>query len=1619
LEKHATDNPFRGIGLSTFLLHMVQLQAVSMEYSTDMYLQSNISSLAFQWYKHHGFELAPTNNLAKLPATLKLWYGNCQKKSHTTPFVHFVPTEVWNNDIKKMDKDPLSAEWQAQRLLLCKLTGLVHQGSCIDVDIPTVESEEMKVFFSVLPTKDYATFLTFPFKESGERINDATNKLNILNHPFFKFRNEGEELRSMEFADMESNVSHTKVPFTSVKIQYIDYQALKEDIVKKNYDLWLKDDMINFFSRWLMRNTSSQYVMATEIIDTVVSAYVTVYLNYFYKSQPNTYFPMMAMDAIHLYLDSRRNLLTKKFIFFPQNEDNKHWWGWVAVNPWSHILNILESQELRKDPKKKTSSEDDVKYISGMLPCDGMDGKSKRSLKDSFHLIWLLNMASAYRDMMVEDVYKNFDIANHTPESYFLIGCCGPFGILDKDLLGKITYPLLHLDNKIKPKQIDGSNCGVIWCLFIFDIMQQALFPYDFEFDKKKKGLLPIDIGIGKTWIHPNQWVATIKNQKSASKEKAEKSQKEYQESLYKAFREEMVILLERLRYLRVENQAGNDEIQAPMNWGEIPSHYNELVRHMGKVFSTNPFFAADRSDLIEEFKERVESLTSIGPVVPGGIFLKPSTDLLDNQKLHDWFLPLDQQYIMKNRGGSYQDLTPLELPFDKAKFELVCQQITASEIFARANLLGSVDSENIAGQSTSTGIDPRDSVHNNESKTDDCMASQPSSNIEKDSEILDEVQKQDAGATQKGLEKDDLEIEDSNVLPKSPKQAHDVMKDKDEIVLDAGVAKKDIDTDKPETVDKDVPSTSTGDMKDKNEEILEENIDPAIQASANNDQSSKNDDEVDKQDDKSKEQGLEDNKKLSPKEKRTWMSGRKSGASTYPPATDSDTDENKSKSNVEEDNNPLSSSPQKGKSQGTRSKRKVPPRTAEESPKLFTPAKRKKQSSPKFNKNDNTEEQKSDENRKMSPTEKKNWLIGRKSIGDVPPEEQISEVDDEKTLTDEDEDNQPLSSVLKPPPFASLADSSQTNLKSWRKLPPTAKGYTRKLQAEKQQKKPKQNTPPGKRKKLVKSQHGPRKKKEKKSNDSLMARKLASHQERWANADDNAPNEETQNDKYDYLIKKDWDDLVIIEEQTWKATDLRNQEAYKLSDLFNLDNEIPFDPSILEVSQTNVREATGDIKELLNVPTQGDFVEQQALLKGENLEKWNKFYKEVNEILETEVTLHQVTHVTELGWEPANEIRSTQLSRDKKLRGRYCLNATQADGTVLKGIPAQTDWVEAHFNKKVLAAAQKAWFSAMKKNEIVSLDGERKRMKLSGFVNVEWVGIPVQIEKDTINQLRYIPPKKLLVGDVFKKVDVNTTPGVKVWEFATDKDGRRIKVDRTEKEEKVIPEKWQGYCNETKNAYTLTTEFVERNFTAGFMEQAKIMRSQGKKMFLKVPPGSAKQHHSISSISDKAPDMKFVQAEGERACMLYSFASVLHHIGAREVASHVRQLTSRISDQHDTFDKFIDFMRGMKRSIQFKKLDLNQWNILNNADNDVVVVLLRGSDLSEDHCVTLFGKWIFDSNLPKALSLSKENLDICCSSDGDPVLFQKVMKALVCMNYMQLLDKKARKKMCFMHVHK
>ena len=325
-------------------------------------------------------------------------------------------------------------------------TTLNLRDSSFDVDITTVKSDDLTVFYSVLPSNDLSTFLTFPFKECANRINQATDGLNVFHNPFFKFQDEGEELQGVQLPDMQLYLEEKKLPFESVLVNYATYKYFKEDVANRTYKKWLNDQLINFFSRWSMRNISSKHVMASEIIDTIVSMNVKSFFEYDFKESSvnidEEEFPQ-SMHQIHTYLNSHVDLLSKKFIFFTNNDGNQHWWGWVAINPWYHMVKVLQMQEYVKDQSKNKHVEHEKKYVCGLLACDGMN--DHRNIKESSCFIWFLNLALAYRDMMVEGVYTKFSLANHSPRSYWIMGCNGPFGIIDELHPKKLHFPIYSL----------------------------------------------------------------------------------------------------------------------------------------------------------------------------------------------------------------------------------------------------------------------------------------------------------------------------------------------------------------------------------------------------------------------------------------------------------------------------------------------------------------------------------------------------------------------------------------------------------------------------------------------------------------------------------------------------------------------------------------------------------------------------------------------------------------------------------------------------------------------------------------------------------------------------------------------------------------------------------------------------------------------------------------------------------------------------------------------------------------------------------------------------------------------------------------------------------------------
>ena len=68
----------------------------------------------------------------------------------------------------------------------------------------------------------------------------------------------------------------------------------------------------------------------------------------------------------------------------------------------------------------------------------------------------------------------------------------------------------------------------------------------------------------------------------------------------------------------------------------------------------------------------------------------------------------------------------------------------------------------------------------------------------------------------------------------------------------------------------------------------------------------------------------------------------------------------------------------------------------------------------------------------------------------------------------------------------------------------------------------------------------------------------------------------------------------------------------------------------------------------------------------------------------------------------------------------------------------------------------------------------------------------------------------------------------------------------------------------------------------------------------------------------------------------------------------------------------------------------------MQNHSNYPTVCLLLDKAHRTDHCITVCGKWIFDSNLESALPLTKASLNYTCSgNDTDEITFAGVLHAI------------------------
>ena len=318
--KFANGKPFRSVGLGSFMLQMVQSQAVAQGYSPDIYLQANKSAEAAQYYIHCGFVMMEENKPTELPETLFRFYSESSSNNLLIPYVYFVTTEQLRQDSLRNQEDPDAPENVRQRLHLHVLKGLLKMTG-ISPDVKTGDGQIQKC----IPDEhgNSSIFLQFPFSELKQEMNIPTDNLFLFEHFWFKFK---------EPKDDDIREKKNDIRFSSCSMNVKTYLDLSQDVKSGQYKYWLNDEVLDFCFCWMMRNDESPVVQASVIVHTMVTQAVHSFFHVdCLKSKSAS--QVQSIKIIHLYLSFHLDLLTKKFVFFTVNECKQHWRGWTAINP--------------------------------------------------------------------------------------------------------------------------------------------------------------------------------------------------------------------------------------------------------------------------------------------------------------------------------------------------------------------------------------------------------------------------------------------------------------------------------------------------------------------------------------------------------------------------------------------------------------------------------------------------------------------------------------------------------------------------------------------------------------------------------------------------------------------------------------------------------------------------------------------------------------------------------------------------------------------------------------------------------------------------------------------------------------------------------------------------------------------------------------------------------------------------------------------------------------------------------------------------------------------------------------------------------------------------------------
>jgi len=203
-----------------------------------------MDSKAAMRYEIRGFHQS-NNDPSSLPQSLLEYYKESKVDNSTQQYVHFVTTAKLMTDLNQRGLDPDDEEVRAQLMNLLKLVGPIKMNICsLDVAIEDVEVEKQPCISKSLKT----VFLKFPFNETAQHLNEASNKLVFFDHPSFKFVDPDNKIcKTPNTRVCDKFVHDVSCAFNTVTIIMQSYVLFRNDVEKEQYNKWLNDEISNFF----------------------------------------------------------------------------------------------------------------------------------------------------------------------------------------------------------------------------------------------------------------------------------------------------------------------------------------------------------------------------------------------------------------------------------------------------------------------------------------------------------------------------------------------------------------------------------------------------------------------------------------------------------------------------------------------------------------------------------------------------------------------------------------------------------------------------------------------------------------------------------------------------------------------------------------------------------------------------------------------------------------------------------------------------------------------------------------------------------------------------------------------------------------------------------------------------------------------------------------------------------------------------------------------------------------------------------------------------------------------------------------------------------------------------